>query len=59
MLKFSEEHLNWVRFCFCQIVKAVGELHEKGFVHRDLKPSNFLINDEGKIFLKLRLSSTE
>ena len=44
MPKYSKEHLEWVRFSFLEIIKALSELHEKGFVHRDLKPSNFLID---------------
>lgn len=30
----------------CQIIEAVGYLHQKNIVHRDLKPSNIIINDE-------------
>ena len=34
-----------------QIVKALGYLHERGFMHRDLKLENIMMDEDG--YLKL------
>ena len=40
-----------IRNLFTQMLKAVGYVHEQGFVHRDIKPSNFIIDKKGKVKL--------
>jgi serine/threonine-protein kinase len=36
-----------------QLCRAVGGMHESGYVHRDIKPQNIFINKEGAGHLKL------
>lgn len=41
----------WVRFYAAEIVAALAELHELGWIHRDLKPDNILIGADGHVKL--------
>ncbi|KAJ3211841.1 hypothetical protein HDU67_004222 [Dinochytrium kinnereticum] len=43
-----EEH---ARFYISEMMVAVSNLHELGYIHRDLKPENFLIDKSGHIKL--------
>lgn len=40
-----------VKFYAVQIILAINEIHQKGYVHRDLKLQNILIDTDG--YLKL------
>eukprot|EP00917_Polyrhabdina_sp_WS-2016_P010574 GHVP01023298.1.p1 GENE.GHVP01023298.1~~GHVP01023298.1.p1 ORF type:complete len:522 (+),score=75.28 GHVP01023298.1:1281-2846(+) len=35
--------MNFIRFCWEQILRAVAEIHAERIVHRDLKPANFVL----------------
>lgn len=39
------------RFYMIEIVKAVHEVHTRGYIHRDLKPDNILIDKHGHLKL--------
>jgi len=36
----------------CEMLEAIREVHDKGFVHRDIKPANFVMcRDNRKLFV--------
>ena len=39
------------KFYMAELILAVEQVHEQGFIHRDLKPDNMLITKEGHIKL--------
>lgn len=44
----TEDH---ARFYMIELVKAVHDVHTRGYIHRDLKPDNILIDKNGHIKL--------
>lgn len=46
--RFTEEQAKFFAAC---IIKALGHLHDKGYIYRDLKPENILIQNNGYIKL--------
>ncbi|WFC99256.1 hypothetical protein MYAM1_002000 [Malassezia yamatoensis] len=42
---------DWVVRYACDMVAAIGWLHELQFMHRDIKPSNFLLHRSGRLRL--------
>ncbi|KAJ3436486.1 cell cycle protein kinase dbf2-related [Anaeramoeba flamelloides] len=42
---------NTTKFYAAEMLLAIKDLHELGYIHRDLKPENFLINHDGHIKL--------
>lgn len=40
-----------VRFYAADVVMALEELHQHGFIHRDIKPENVMIGEDGHIKL--------
>ena len=45
---FSEDK---AKFYLCEIILAIGDLHEKDIIFRDLKPDNVVLNEEGHALL--------
>lgn len=41
----------FARFYLAQMINAIEEAHELGYIHRDIKPDNFLFNADGHIRL--------
>ena len=46
--KLSEKK---IKSLFCQMLDAVGYVHDQNLVHRDIKPSNFMITKKGQLKL--------
>ena len=46
--KLSEKK---IKSLFCQMLDAVGYVHDQNLVHRDIKPSNFMITKNGQLKL--------
>ncbi|KAJ3440811.1 cell cycle protein kinase dbf2-related [Anaeramoeba flamelloides] len=42
---------NTTKFYAAEMLLAIQDLHELGYIHRDLKPENFLINHDGHVKL--------
>lgn len=36
-------------FIVCDVLKAVNQLHNRGFIHLDIKPSNFMLTSSGEV----------
>jgi serine/threonine protein kinase len=45
---FTEE---FTKACAIQIIQAILDLHERGFMHRDVKSGNILLTRSGKCHL--------
>lgn len=46
--KLSEKK---IKSLFCQMLDAVGYVHDQNLVHRDIKPSNFMLTKKGQLKL--------
>ena len=46
--RFSEDK---AKFYICEVILALGELHQKDIIYRDLKPDNIVINKDGHVLL--------